>query len=97
MVEIINEKVIFVFVSWKQNHANLSQKLTVQCTAMHCNDTPQLLTPDGSNMTHNDRWILGNYDLGSVANGTVAPCPSYTDRVFLAERGRLHNNHFQNY
>ena len=64
---------------------------------LHNNEMPQLLTPDGSNMTHNDRWILGNYDLGSVANGTVAPCPSYTDRIFLAERGRLHNNHFQNY
>ena len=26
----------------------------LQCTAMHNSETPQLLTPDGSNMTHND-------------------------------------------
>ena len=26
----------------------------LQCTAMHNSETPQLLTPEGSNMTHND-------------------------------------------
>ena len=45
MVEIINEKVIFVFVSWKQNHANLSQKkqCALQCTVMTpLNYSPQM-------------------------------------------------------
>ena len=29
-------------------------KIPLHCTAMHSSETPQLLTPDGSNMTHND-------------------------------------------
>ena len=29
-------------------------QIALQCTAMHSSETPQLLTPDGSNMTHND-------------------------------------------
>ena len=40
----------------KPNHAKRTQKpqIALQCTAMHSSETPQLLTPDGSNMTHND-------------------------------------------
>ena len=30
------------------------RKIALHCTAMHSSETPQLLTPDGSNMTHND-------------------------------------------
>ena len=56
--------------SMKPNHAKKSKKnntkntknaksaklhcSALQCTAMHNSETPQLLTPDGSNMTHND-------------------------------------------
>ena len=29
-------------------------KIALHCTAMHSSETPQLLTPDGSNMTHKD-------------------------------------------
>ena len=28
--------------------------IALHCTAIHSSDMPQLLTPDGSNMTHND-------------------------------------------
>ena len=37
----------------------------------------------------------GNNDLGCVTNGTVAPCPSYADRVFLAEKERGRRNNIQ--
>ena len=40
----------------KKNKITL-QCTTSQCSAMHsyyCSETPQLLTPDGSNMTHID-------------------------------------------
>ena len=31
-----------------------NHKIALHCTAMHSSETPQLLTPDGSNMTHNN-------------------------------------------
>ena len=35
------------------------------------------------NKNHNQvYWYI--YDLGCVTNGTVAPCPSYADRIILA-------------
>ena len=37
----------------KLKHAK-KHKIALHCTAMHSSETPQLLTPDGSNMTHND-------------------------------------------
>ena len=37
----------------KRKHAK-KHKIALHCTAMHSSETPQLLTPDGSNMTHND-------------------------------------------
>ena len=36
----------------RQNAKN--HKIALHCTAMHSSETPKLLTPDGSNMTHND-------------------------------------------
>ena len=33
-------------------------KIALHCTAIHSSETPQLLTPDGSNMTHKDPgWL----------------------------------------
>ena len=46
----------------KPNHAKKTPKnaktkkmqIALQCTTMHSSEAPQLLTTDGSNMTHND-------------------------------------------
>ena len=37
----------------KRKNAN-KLKIALHCTAMHSSEMPQLLTPDGSNKTHND-------------------------------------------
>jgi hypothetical protein len=38
----------------KKRKKHKKHKIALHCTAMHSSETPQLLTPDGSNMTHND-------------------------------------------
>ena len=62
------KKVIFVFVglqydSMKPKHTKKSKKEKItqkkqewqNCAVVHNSAQPRLLTPDGSNMTHNDR------------------------------------------
>ena len=50
-------------------------KIALHCTAVHGSETPQLLTPDGSNMTHNDPgWLtMAQDDIPGVRGGTRGP------------------------